>query len=63
MMGLIFWALFLFVYFGFSLWLAKGILVAIFHAVSREGAEQPVASLAVETSESHLDHTLELLKR
>jgi len=67
MTDLIFWSLFLLVYLGFSVWLAKGILLAIFHAVSSHGTvEKPAVSPlwteahALETSESRLDHSLEL---
>ena len=64
MVELIFWALSLLICLGVSVWLAKGILIAIFHAVSLgEAVNQRVVRLAVETSDARLDHTLELVKR
>ena len=70
MVELLFWLLSLLIYLGFSVWLAKAILVAIFHAVSsREGIKQPaVVSVwadteAVKASDGRLDHAPELPKR
>jgi len=47
MLSLIFWALFLIAYAGFSVWLAKTLLNAIFLAVSRGGRSQEPAPVPV----------------